>query len=76
MVSKSDFEWCANEGVVRTRALGPNGVDCEIPRRFGEWNKAFIIRVWKPLSSRHRQRLTAISSGLKQTIYVSPIMSN
>ena len=33
------------------RMLGPGGVDCEISHRFGEENKTFFIRVWKPLSS-------------------------
>ena len=32
---------------------GSKGVDFEIPTSVGEENKAFFIRVWKPLPSRH-----------------------
>ena len=47
MVSELDTGRCADENVEP-----PNGVNCEIPHWFGEGNKGFLIRVWKPLPSR------------------------
>ena len=39
MASEADTKLYASE------VAGPNGVDCEIPRRL-EKNKTFFIRVW------------------------------
>ena len=50
MVSEPDIGWCANED-----ARSPRRVDCEIP--VGEWNEAFLVRVWKPLPSRRVLKL-------------------
>ena len=52
MVSESLNRRCASE------VTGPpRGVDCEDPTSVGERNEAFLIRVWKPLPSRHVLKL-------------------
>ena len=44
MVSESGSGWWVSED-----AGSPRGVDCEV---VGEGNEAFLIRAWKPLTSK------------------------